>query len=92
MRFRWKYLELLGGILIVFGMLAVLPGCPYFGLFPPIIYGRCDLSSLAGETGFGTAVAGTVLFISRPVPGSCDILFGKVRWVNVIGAQVVIQG
>jgi len=67
MRFRWKYLELLGGILIVFGMLAVLPGCPYFGLFPPIIYGRCDMSSLAGETGFVTAVAGTVLFISGEI-------------------------
>ena len=63
MRFHRKHLEVLGGILIFSGMLAVLPGCPYFGLFPPIIYGRCDMSSLAGETGFVTAVAGTVLFI-----------------------------
>ena len=66
-RFPWKYLEVLGGILIVFGMLAVLPGCPYFALFPPIIYGRCDVSSLAGETGFVTAVAGTILFTSGEI-------------------------
>ncbi len=67
LRFRWKHLEILGGILVMSGMLMVLPGCPIFGLFPPIIYGQCDLSTFVAGIGFFTSVAGTVLFVSGEV-------------------------
>ena len=60
MRFRWKYLETLGGILTFFGTLAILPGCPYFILFA---YGPCDLSSSQGQTGLVVATAGAVLIL-----------------------------
>jgi len=61
MRFRWKYVEILGAFLTFFATLAILPGCPYFILFA---YGPCNLSSLAGQTGLVVAVVGTVLFIA----------------------------
>jgi len=60
MRFRWKYLEALGGILTFFGTLAILRGCPYFILFA---YGPCDLSSFQGQTGLVVATAGAVLIL-----------------------------
>jgi len=60
MRFRWKYLEALGGILTFFGTLAILPGCPYFILFA---YGPCDLSSSEGQTGLVVATTGAVLIL-----------------------------
>jgi len=60
MRFRWRLLEGLGGIVTLFGTLAILPGCPYFLLFA---YGPCSVSTIEGETGFVMAVAGAVLII-----------------------------
>jgi len=73
-RFHWKYIEVLGGIVTLFATLAILPGCPYFLLFA---YGPCDLSSFAGQMGFVVAVAGAVLIIvgevgrrKKPAPKS----------------------
>jgi hypothetical protein len=63
-RFRWKYIELLGGIITLFATLAILPGCPYFLLFA---YGPCDLSSFAGQAGFVVAVSGALLIIAGEV-------------------------
>jgi len=60
MRFRWKYLEALGGILTFFGTLAILPGCPYFILFA---YGPCVLSSSEAHTGLVVATTGAVLIL-----------------------------
>jgi len=59
-RVRWKYIEVLGGIITLFATLAILPGCAYFLLFA---YGPCNLSSFVGQTGFVVAVAGAVLIL-----------------------------
>ncbi len=48
MRVGWKYIEVLDGILTLFGTLAILPGCPNFILFA---YGPRDLSSSTSRGG-----------------------------------------
>ena len=76
MRFRWGHLEVLGGILAIFGTLVILPGCSfsyYYSILqcvgPATVYGT------EGDTGFVIAVAGAVLFVigevgrhSKPAP------------------------
>ncbi len=65
MRFRWTYLTAVGVIIAVFGMLAILPSCPLFALFPPFVVGEpCDLSGITGMAGLTMAFtgAGLVLF------------------------------
>ena len=58
------HLEVLGGLLCLYGTVAILPGCPGFILFG---YGPCSLSSLLGEIGFGMVVAGTLLIIAGEI-------------------------
>ena len=69
LRFHWKHLEILGGILVMSGMVMVLPACPSFFLFgtAPITYGQCEPSSFAAGIGFLTGVAGTLFFASGEI-------------------------
>ena len=69
LRFHWKHLEILGGILVMSGMVMVLPACPSFFLFgtAPITYGQCELSSFAAGIGFFTGVAGTLFLASGEI-------------------------
>jgi hypothetical protein len=64
MRFRWKRVEVLGGVIILFATLAILSICPYFLLFA---YGPCDLSSFEGQTGIVVASVGSVLMLAGEV-------------------------
>ena len=54
MRLGWGYLEILGGIVTMLGALAIVQGCPF-------AYGPCTFSTTVGETGFVTAIAGSIL-------------------------------
>jgi hypothetical protein len=64
MRFRWKFVEVVGAILTLVGTLAILSVCPYFLLFA---YGPCDLSSFEGQTGIVVASVGSVLMLAGEV-------------------------
>src|SRR5205807_406786 len=65
MRFRWGHLEVLGGILAIFGTLVILPGCSFSYYYYSIL--QCVSSATVfgteGDTGFVIAVAGAVLFV-----------------------------
>jgi len=76
MRFRWGHLEILGGILAIFGTFLILPGCSfsyYYSILQCV--GPATVYDTEGDTGFVIAVAGAVLFVigevgrhSKPSP------------------------
>jgi len=65
MRFRWGYLEVLGGILAIFGTFVILPGCSFSYYYYSILQcvGSATVYGTEGDTGFVIAVAGAVLFV-----------------------------
>jgi hypothetical protein len=66
MRFRWGYLEVLGGTLALVGSWTILPSCSVFSFHYGGILECVSSATVYGtevDTGLAIAVAGVVLFV-----------------------------